>query len=62
MLGRGFQDQKLNQYKAMVRPRLTYGAPLWWGHGAKTNVSLIERVETKILKTIATLRQESITT
>ena len=46
-------DQKLNLYKAMVRPRLTYGAPLWWGHAAKTNVSLIERVETKTLRTIA---------
>ena len=46
----------------MVRPRLTYGALLWLGHAAKTNVSLIERLKQKLSGQLQTLRQESITT
>lgn len=46
-------DEKLNLYKAMVRPCLTYGVPVWWGRAAKSNVNLLERVENKTLRIIA---------
>lgn len=46
-------EDKLNVYKAMVRPRLSYGVPVWWGRAAKSNLALLERVENKTLRLIA---------
>lgn len=45
-------DNKLLIYKTIVKPIWTYGSELW-GSAAKTNVEVIQRFQSKFLRTIA---------
>lgn len=44
-------DNKLLIYKSIIRPIWTYGAEIW-GSAAKTNVNIIQRFQSKVLRTI----------
>lgn len=44
-------DNKLLIYKAVIRPIWTYGAEIW-GSAAKSNVNIIQRFQSKVLRTI----------
>jgi hypothetical protein len=45
-------DNKLLIYKAVIKPIWMYGCELW-GCGSKTNIHIIQRFQSKILREIA---------